>query len=65
MKIYNRYVMNDQARANYEIEPIPPATPLPSPSKAPRLTLMTGLVPGLWSVIRHPFKPEKDWAEMD
>jgi hypothetical protein len=60
MMHYNRDVMSDQAKTNDEIKPMPPAKPLPPPSKAPRLSIMTGLAPGLWSVIRHPFKPEKD-----
>lgn len=37
----------------------PPATPLPPPSDVPRITIPTGVLPGLASIIRHPFLPKE------
>jgi hypothetical protein len=42
-----------------ETGPKLPSTPLPPPSKLPRITFPTDPLPGLWSIIRHPFKPGK------
>jgi hypothetical protein len=51
--------MTDKAKPIDEIEPIPPAIPLPPPSDVPRLSIMTGPLPGLRSIILHPFKAER------